>query len=280
MVSRKFVYKWLKRCRENPEGEWWKDRSSRPKTIHRKVNEELRERIRELRVKQGMNVEKIVYLLKKEGKGLSRNTVIKVIRELGLPLWSNRKKRNITRYKRFEREKPNELWQIDVKGPFWVEEQGQHLYLITLIDDYSRFCLGAKLQPFALKKEQIISLLEEAIEKYGHPDSILTDNGALFSSVRGGTSTFSRWCQTEGIKHIKARVFHPETCGKVERLHGTILREMKRLGLTYCNSDLSYYRSYYNFSRPHQSLNLLTSKERFMNHPYVSLVPKSVTQVY
>ncbi|MHA1204555.1 MAG: hypothetical protein ACTSSL_06380, partial [Candidatus Heimdallarchaeaceae archaeon] len=54
---------------------------------------------------------------------------------------------------------------------------------------------------------------------------------ALFSSVRGGTSTFSRWCQTEGIKHIRARVFHPETWGKVERLHGTIIREMERLGL-------------------------------------------------
>jgi len=64
-------------------------------------------------------------------------------------------------------------------------------------------------------------LLEEVIEKYGHPKSILTDNGALFSSVRGGISTFSRWCQTEGIKHIRARVFHLETCGKVERLHGT-----------------------------------------------------------
>jgi len=214
MVSRKFVYKWLKRFRENPEGEWWKDRSSRPKAIHRKVIEELRARIRELRVKQGMNVEKIVYLLKKEGRALSRNTVIKVIGELGLPLWSNRKKRNITQYKSFERSTPNELWQIDVKGSFWVEEQGQHLHLITLIDDHSRFCLGAKLHPFAPKKEQIISLLEEAIEKYGHPDSILTDNGALFSSVRGGTSTFSRWCQTEGIKHIKSRVSHPRNMWK------------------------------------------------------------------
>ena len=110
MVSRKFVYKWLKRFRENPEGEWWKDRSSRPKTIHRKVDEELRERIRELRIKQGMNVEKIAYLLKKEGRGLSRNTVIKLIGGSYFPLWSNRKKRNITRYKRFERSSPNELW--------------------------------------------------------------------------------------------------------------------------------------------------------------------------
>ncbi|MHA1204983.1 MAG: hypothetical protein ACTSSL_08610 [Candidatus Heimdallarchaeaceae archaeon] len=64
-------------------------------------------------------------------------------------------------------------------------------------------------------------MLEEAVQKYGYPQEILTDNGALFSSVRGGTSTFTRWCQTQGIKHIKSRVFHPETCGKVERLHGT-----------------------------------------------------------
>jgi len=54
------------------------------------VDEELRERIRELRVKQIMNVGKTVYLLKKEVIALSRNTVIKVIGELGLPLWSNR----------------------------------------------------------------------------------------------------------------------------------------------------------------------------------------------
>jgi len=54
-----------------------------------------------------MNVEKIAYLLKKEGRGLSRNTVIKVIGELGLPLWVNRKKRKRPRYKSFERQKPN-----------------------------------------------------------------------------------------------------------------------------------------------------------------------------
>jgi len=51
MVSRKFVYKWLKMFRENSEREWYKDRSYRSKNIHRKVYEELKERIRELKVK-------------------------------------------------------------------------------------------------------------------------------------------------------------------------------------------------------------------------------------
>jgi len=63
-----------------------------------------------LRVKQGMNVEKIVYLLKKEGRSLSRNIVIKVIEELGLPLCTNKKKRNRPQYKSFEHYTPNKLW--------------------------------------------------------------------------------------------------------------------------------------------------------------------------
>jgi len=67
-----------------------------------------------------------------------------------------------------------------VKGPFWVEEQGQHLYLITLIDDHSRFCLRAKLHPFAPRKDQIINLLEDAIEIYGPP--------SLFSPITGYSS--------------------------------------------------------------------------------------------
>jgi len=59
-------------------------------------------------------------------------------------------------------------------------------------------------------------LLEEAIKEYGYPEFILTNNGLLFTSDRGGTSTFSCLCQTEGIEHIRARVSHPETCGKAK----------------------------------------------------------------
>jgi len=51
--------------------------------------------------------------------------------------------------------------------------------------------LGTKIHSFAPRKEQIISLLEEEIEKYEHPESILTDDSSLFSSVRGGTHTSS-----------------------------------------------------------------------------------------
>jgi len=62
-----------------------------------------------------------------------------------------------------------------------------------------------------LLQEKSSNILARGSEKkYGHPQSILTDNGSLFSSVRGGTSTFSHLCQTESIKLIKFRVFEVE----------------------------------------------------------------------
>jgi len=54
-----------------------------------------------------MNVEKIAYLLKREGKALSQTTVTRVIKKLGLSLWINRKKSRRRQYKSFERQKPN-----------------------------------------------------------------------------------------------------------------------------------------------------------------------------
>ncbi len=278
MVSRKFIYKWMKRHSEDPEGEWYKERSSRPKTIKGKVTEEKKERILALRRAYGFNIVKIAYILTLEGINLSHTTVWKTLQQEGEEKWRTTKKA-YKRVKRFEREEPNDLWQIDIKGPFWVEEQGQHLHLVSVIDDHSRFCVGAKFFPRPVKTWDILHLLDQAMQTYGTPRQILTDNGAIFHPQRGGTSSFTRWCKTNIIDHIRARVYHPETCGKVERLHGTIIREMKRLELTYCNADLRRYRDYYNFSRPHQGINLQTPGERFMNVPLTLSIPSSVTHV-
>jgi len=122
------------------------------------------------------------------------------------------KNRKTKARKRFERKKPNELWQIDIKGPMWCEEQppeGQHLYLLTMIDDHSRFMIGAKFYTRPVRNHDILSELRKAISKYGKPFQILTDNGSQFYAVNGGTSTFTRWCMQEGIEHIRSRVFHP-----------------------------------------------------------------------
>ncbi|MBY9001357.1 MAG: helix-turn-helix domain-containing protein [Candidatus Heimdallarchaeota archaeon] len=59
MVSRKFVYTWLRRYRENPEGTWWGERSRRPRSIKRKVTPAIRAMILTLRRTYGLNIMQI-----------------------------------------------------------------------------------------------------------------------------------------------------------------------------------------------------------------------------
>jgi len=147
------------------------------------------------------------------------------------------------------------------------------------MDDHSRFLLDGRFYPHPVSQQEILKRLQHCFHLYGRPKQVLTDNGAQFHSMRGGTSRFTRVLAQEGVKHIRSRFFHPETCGKVERLHGTIIREMKRPGLKYCNADLRAYKDFYNFFRPHQGIGMQTPGERFMNHPPKNILPKSVTDL-
>ncbi len=278
MVSRKFIYTWLRRYRENPKGKWWEERSRRPRSIRRKVTPQIREKIIKLRRAYGLNIMQTEQWFKRKGLVLSHTTIWKTLQQEGEQPWRKKPYKKKAR-KRFERPKPNELWQLDIKGPFWVEEQGQHLYLLTVIDDHSRFLLESRLYTHPISQQEILTRLQHCFQLYSRPKQVLTDNGAQFHAMRGGTSTFTRVLAQEGIKHIRSRFFHPETCGKVERQHGTTVRELKRLRLRYCNADLRRYKDYYNFFRPHQGINLQTPGERFMNQPPKDILPKSVTDL-
>ena len=278
MVSRKFVYKWLRRYREDPEGTWWEERSRRPRRIRRKITPAIRAKILNLRRAYGLNIMQSEQWFKRKGLVLSHTTIWKTLQQEGEQSWRTKPVKKKAR-KRFERPRANDLWQLDIKGPFWVEEQGQHLHLLTIIDDHSRFLLESRVYPHPISQQEILTRLKCCFQNYGRPRQVLTDNGAQFHSMRGGTSTFTRVLAQEGVKHIRSRVFHPETCGKVERQHGTTVREMKRLRLTYCNADLRSYKDFYNFFRPHQGIGLQTPGERFMNHPPKDILPKSVTNL-
>ena len=98
----------------------------------------------------------------------------------------------------------------------------------------------------------VIAVLEEAIAMHGKPREILTDNGPEF----GGTSKdseFDKWCEKQGIIHIRSGVHKPTTVGKISAIQQTIKRELPNW-----NNDLELWRYQYNHERPHQSLHLLT----------------------
>ena len=149
---------------------------------------------------------------------------------------------------RFERDTPNSMWQLD-----GTQHKGE--WILPIEDDCSRYCIAIGRMEH-MTTENVIKLLEEAIEMHGKPREILTDNGPEFGGNGKGENDFDTWCEKQGIIHIRSAIHKPTTLGKVSRLQYTMVYE-----LPYCHSDLEYFRWRYNCHRPHRSLNGLTPNQ-------------------
>ena len=242
-ISRKTLYKWKKRyLKEGDAGLY--DRSRKPKNTHHtpalvvSIIYDIRERF-------GWGAKKIAAYMKRKYKlNVSHTTVHKYLKQGGFVRRQKQK-----HYRRWERKKPNELWQIDISG------SGR----LDILDDASRFLIASvKLE--RATSDIINQIVEESFIRFGPPREILSDHGTQFFSVRGGTSSFDRLCEKWGVKHILARVRHPQTIGKVERVHRTIDRESKRL-----NMGLMKYSEHYNYERPHGGIGYATPAEKYFN---------------
>jgi transposase InsO family protein len=102
---------------------------------------------------------------------LSRETINNVLARHGL----NGHQREYKRWRFFRAKKPDELWQIDFKGPFTV--QGRKHGFLVCIDDYSRFLVLAEQFDHEPGTEEVTALLEK---RKRHPKAILSDHGSQF----------------------------------------------------------------------------------------------------
>jgi transposase InsO family protein len=145
---------------------------------------------------------------------------------------------------RFEREHSNSLWQADFK----LTDQDE--WMISILDDHSRFIAGSRIHHNPTAKHAI-KLLEEAMRHYGKPDQILTDRGTQFYPARGGRSEFTEFCTGNGIEHIVTSVRRPSTIGKIEAFHKAYV----------CESWMFHshrgFIHYWNYERPHQGIRYL-----------------------
>ena len=171
-------------------------------------------------------------------------------------------------WKRWERARPNELWQMDTVGGFLLAD-GTHAKALTGVDDHSRFCVSARL----MVKERVQPVcdgLALALRAHGVPEQILTDNGRVFTGRFHHPPVevlFDRICRENGIEHLLTQPRSPTTTGKVERFHRTLRQEFdtRRVfsSLRTAQQALDEWVADYNFQRPHQSLDDRTPAERF-----------------
>ena len=137
-----------------------------------------------------------------------------------------KRKRRREDYRRWERGRAMELWQMDVMGRVHLAD-GTEVKIVTGIDDHSRFVVCAKVVLRATARPVCLALAE-ALRRHGVPEQILTDNGKVFTARFGrgpGPVLFDRICADNGIKHLLTKPYSPTTTGKVERLHKTMRAE-------------------------------------------------------
>ena len=121
--------------------------------------------------------------------------------------------------------------------------------------------------------ENALKVLDEAIARHGKPASIMADHGSQFyaneaEARKRGESEFERRLVELSIRQILARVKHPQTNGKLERIHGEIQRKLPEFEviLIRTSEPIDLFMKWYNYERPHMSLdydNLETPWEAF-----------------
>jgi transposase InsO family protein len=183
------------------------------------------------------------------------STITDILKRNGLLSPERRLRRD---WQRFEAERPNGLWQMDFKGHFATAEGRCHP--LTVCDDHSRFNLI--LAACANERtETVRELLTRSFETYGLPERMLMDNGPPWGSAYPAQphTHLSVWLLRLGISVSHGRPYHPQTQGKEERFHRTLVMEVLSqqpnwAGYLEVQDVFDPWREVYNNQRPHEAL--------------------------
>ncbi len=263
-ISRPTGYLWLDRYREGGIAAI-AERSRRPHCSPDKTADELEERVVLLRqCYPDWGARKLEVLLGRQGIELPSSTIHRILLRRGLVRECDRHPPAV---KRFERERPNELWQMDFKGPKkWPEAIGP----LSVIDDHSRFVVA--LQAVGAPDGGLVKAhLTNAFEQCGVPEAMLMDHGTPWWNWQSfsGRTHLSLWLMRQGIGLCWSGVRHPQTQGKVERFHGSLERALERRGMagTEPQAWLDGFRLEHNYVRPHEALGMKTPSELWRPSP-------------
>jgi transposase InsO family protein len=193
----------------------------------------------------------------------SHPTIGQILKRHGCEVIKNN--RPLPAKKRFEREYPNELWQMDFKGSFMTKVE--RCYPLTVLDDYSRFSIGLKACRDE-KGQTVKSELTGIFKEFGLPQQINVDNGNPWGSADLESYTSLQiWLIKLGIRLTHSAPYHPQTNGKDERFHRTLKLEVLHHRCYGSLRDIQpvfdEWQHSYNFQRPHQGIGNKTPSSRY-----------------
>jgi len=279
-ISPPTAYKWLERYRREGSAGLL-ERSRRPRSSPRQTPSTIEAKV--LAVREESNNawggRKIKGTLETQGEtGIpAASTITEILRRYGR-LTDAGAAEHPGRWQRFERESPNELWQMDYKGHFAMHGGGR-CHPLTALDDHSRY--NIVLSACGNEQGQTVRReLEKAFRVYGLPLAMLMDGGPPWGDPGGEPYThFSVWLLRLGIRVLHGRPWHPQTQGKEERFHRTLKAEVLNgrsfRDLAACQKAFDQWRPRYNHERPHEALAMATPAQRYRpsSRPFPEVLP-------
>jgi transposase InsO family protein len=263
-ISRTLYYTWLRRYEElGLEG--LRPRSRRPHTSPNATSGEVVGKIVYLRKNYHFGPQKIsMYLRRYHDLQVSTSGVWRILRRLDmnrLPA-SQRYRRHVDRWKRYEKPQPGHRVQIDVKFIAPIKGLRRRHYQFTAIDDCTRIRVLRIYD--RLSQKTAVQFVDYVLEKLPFSVEVIqTDNGAEFGSQ------FHYHVLDHGIGHVYIKPATPRLNGKVERSHRIDQEEFYRMlkGIVIddtelFNDRLQEWEDFYNFNRPHGGLGGQTPYER------------------
>ena len=264
-ISRQCASKWWHRYRElGVDG--LHDRSSRPRRSPSRVPARVEAKICRRRRSDKVGPDRLAIRLQ-----LPASTIYRVLRRHDLSRLDHLDRTTATPIRRYERSRPGELVHVDIKKLARVPVGGGHkvlgrpaartkrhlgyAYLHSAVDDHSRLAYtevladekGATAAAFWSRAEAWFRARGVVVER------VLTDNGFCY---RG--RLFNQALAQTGVVHKFCRPYRPQTNGKVERFHRTLLEEWAYVRPYACEaartSALARWLHRYNHHRVHTAI--------------------------
>jgi putative transposase len=259
-VSAGAIYHWLSLFKEKGQAGLVDGRAKNPGA--KAVADWKRQKV--LAVKEtdpGFGPSQIRNQLRRQGVTISIESIRTILKDAGYEL--DRRHAPAKEYTRFEASRPLELAQIDILE-FYIHKQ--KVYLVLLLDDFSRFLLNYALLE-QCNMEQIERMVKEAVNRYGKMERLVSDRGFVFHGWRG-INAFEKFLEDMDIYHIHTSPYHPQTIGKIEAVNKAIQKELIRQtefqSIANAREKVDEWLWRYNYHRVHQGLDgLCVPADRF-----------------
>jgi transposase InsO family protein len=208
---------------------------------------------------------KLQHLLRQEGIQLPGSTIHRIFLRHHLVRACDRR---VVAEKRFERARPNQLWQMDFKGP---KGWNQPLGPLSVLDDHSRYAVALE-NTGSTQSHGVQAVLERVFRECGVPEEMLMDHGTPWFNTQGrlGWSQLTVWLMDQDIELYFSGYRHPQTQGKVERFHRSLTQALLRRGTPQDQQRqlwLDAFRHEYNCLRPHEALQMRTPHQVWQKSP-------------